>query len=160
MKFQIREITPADNSTVKEIIRQVMAVFDCIGEGYSSSDPEVEAMSEYYLPPRAAYYVVEVNGVVLGCGGIAPLEGGDEATCELRKMYFLPALRGAGIGHALLQRCLKEARNMGYNYCYLETMQGMTAARKLYSRAGFKSLQQTMGDTGHSYCEMWMGMKL
>ncbi len=160
MNFQIREITAADNAAVKEIIRQVMAVFDCIGEGYSSSDPEVEAMSEHYQPPQAAYYVVEVDGVVLGCGGIAPLEGGDKATCELRKMYFLPALRGAGVGRVLLQHCLSEARNMGYNYCYLETMQDMSAARKLYSRAGFKTLQQTMGATGHGYCEMWMGMKL
>lgn len=160
MEFQIRKIRAKDNAVVTEIIRKVMAVFDCIGDGYSSSDPEVEAMSEYYHPPLAAYYVVEVDGVVLGCGGIAPLEGGDKAICELRKMYFLPELRGAGIGHALLQHCLNEARKMGYNYCYLETMEGMSAARKLYSRAGFQDLQQTMGDTGHSYCEMWMGMEL
>ena len=160
MKYRVRKINPDDNAVVAEIIREVMAVYNCIGDGYSSADPEVAAMSDYYRPPRAAYYVVEVDGLVLGCGGIAPLEGGDKDTCELRKMYFLPKLRGAGIGHVLLQHCLDEARKMGYSRCYLETMEDMKSARKLYSRAGFKDLQQTMGDTGHSYCEMWMVLEL
>ena len=160
MNYLIRKIKAEDNAAVTTIIRTVMAAFDCIGEGYSSSDPEVDAMSEYYRPPRSAYYVVEVDAVVLGCAGIAPLEGGDRNTCELRKMYFLPELRGAGIGHVLLQHCLAEARAMGYKYCYLETMEGMNAARKLYYRAGFRNLPQAKGDTGHGYCEVWMGMKL
>ncbi len=160
MEFLIREIEPRDNPVVTEIIRNVMAVFNCIGDGYSSADPEVDAMSEYYHPPLAAFYVVEVAGKVLGCAGIAPLEGGDNRICELRKMYFLPELRSTGAGHALLQHCLLAARTMGYKYCYLETMQDMLAARKLYYRAGFADLSQPMGQTGHGYCEMWLGMEL
>ena len=41
------------------------------------------------------------DGRVVGGGGIAPLAGGDPDVCELRKMYFLPSLRGLGAGMAL-----------------------------------------------------------
>lgn len=160
MTYSIRKIQPADNLKVKEIIESVMTDFGCVGCGYSIDDPEVAAMSEHYQPPTAAFYVIELNGVILGCGGIAQLEGGQSHIAELRKMYFLPELRKLGAGSALLKLCLKESRSMGYRYIYLETMDNMAAARKLYRRFGFEDLKQPLGDTGHGSCNSWMGMEL
>ena len=37
------------------------------------------------------------SDAVVGGAGYAPLTGGDPGTCELRKMYFFPELRGLGI---------------------------------------------------------------
>jgi putative acetyltransferase len=88
------------------IIRKVMPEFGATGCGFAINDPEVDWMSRAYAQPRCAYFVVEDAGVVLGGGGIAPLEGGDVATCELRKMYFLPQARGHGAGAAMMERCL------------------------------------------------------
>ena len=73
--------------------------------------------------------------------------------CELRKMYFLPELRGRGAGDALMQRCLDAARTLGYRQCYLETLTGMDAAQKLYGRHGFKPVCSAMGRTGHFSCD-------
>ena len=90
---------------------------------------------------------------MLGGGGVAPLEGGDPSVCELRKMYFLPQLRGSGAGTALMTKCLDAARGFGFERCYLETLCGMNAARKLYERSGFARIAASMGATGHGGCD-------
>lgn len=148
----IRPIRPEDDAAVAAIIREVMASFGATGPGYSSSDPEVDAMSAAYDGARAAYFVLEEDGRVVGCGGIAPLAGADADVCELRKMYLLPVARGRGLGRAMLQRCLDAARGRGYRRCYLETLSAMDAAQALYAKAGFRRLAGPLGATGHSGC--------
>lgn len=159
-KLQIRPIEENDNAVVADIIRLVMTEFQAVGCGYSINDSEVDDMYTAYAPEGSEFYVVELNGRVLGCGGFAPLTGGDKVTCELRKMYFCAELRGRGVGAALLNICLEEAANAGYQHCYLETMEGMEQARRLYGKHGFKYLDQPMGDTGHTSCGTWMSRDL
>lgn len=158
--LQIRLIEPGDNGAVAGIIRLVMTEFNAVGCGYSISDAEVDDMFTAYSTGNSAFYVVTLNDKLLGCGGFGRLKGAGPETCELRKMYFKSELRGLGVGTKLLQICLQEARNMGYQRCYLETMGGMKQAQRLYGKHGFKVLDQPMGDTGHSSCETWMARDL
>jgi len=150
--MQIRSIEARDDARIAEIIRTVMPEFGATGCGFAINDPEVDWMSRAYSRPRCAYFVVEDGNEVLGGGGIAPLDGGEDDTCELRKMYFLPQARGRGAGAAMMQRCLDAARNLGFRRCYLETLSGMDAAMKLYERSGFRRIDAPMGDTGHGGC--------
>jgi len=152
-EFLIRPIEARDNTAVASIIRSVMPEFGADGPGFAIHDAEVDAMQEAYARPRSAYFVVERDGVVLGGGGVAPLEGGDADVCELRKMYFLPQARGIGAGSAMIQRCLDAARAHGFRRCYLETLSGMDAAQTLYRRHGFTTLASPMGGTGHFSCD-------
>ena len=85
-------------------------------------------------------------------GGIAPLQGEESGTCELRKMYFLPELRGFGAGGELISLCLEHARRLGYKRCYLETLTGMDSAQKLYEKHGFERIPSALGRTGHFGC--------
>lgn len=150
--FAIRSIEPGDDAAVASVIRAVMPEFGAVGDGFAINDPEVDWMCRAYRAPRAAYFVVERDGAIQGGGGVAPLVGGDAATCELRKMYFLPALRGLGAGKALMARCLDAARDFGYARCYLETLGGMDAAMRLYERSGFRRIPARLGATGHGGC--------
>lgn len=157
MAVVLRPIQARDDAAIATIIRTVMPEFGATGCGFAINDPEVDWMSRAYAQPRSAYFVVEEcdaqgDAVVLGGGGIAPLTGGDAATCELRKMYFLPEARGRGIGAALMTRCLDAARDTGFRQCYLETLAGMDAAMKLYARSGFQRIDAALGDTGHGGC--------
>jgi len=154
--FAIRPIQRSDNAAVAAIIRDVMTEFGAVGCGFSINDPEVADMYAAYRAPGHAYFVVTTGGAVLGCGGVAPLSGGEPGTCELRKMYFLPQLRGRGAGAALMRRCLDAATAAGYRRCYLETTTGMKQARRLYQRFGFAELDQPLGNTGHTGCGSWM----
>jgi len=153
--FRIRPIESRDNAAIAAIIRAVMPEFNAVGEGFAINDPEVDWMQRIYSLPRSAYFVVEVAGKVLGGAGVAPLAGGEDHICELRKMYFLPALRGIGAGSAILTRCLETARGFGYTRCYLETLRGMNAAMKLYERNGFVRIDRPMGETGHRGCNTY-----
>lgn len=157
---QIRLICAQDNPAVAELIRAVMAEFGAVGEGFSVQDPEVDHMFEAYQGPLERFWVVELGSDVLGCGGFAPLCGGPEDTCELRKMYFMPQLRGLGAGAQLMQLCLNEAASLGYRRMYLETIASMSKARVLYQRSGFHLLESPMGNTGHTACNSWMARSL
>jgi putative acetyltransferase len=151
----LRPIRPEDDAAVAAIIRAVMTDFACTGPGYAIHDTEVDTMSQVYRPPRAAYYVVETDGRVIGGGGFGPLAGCDTDTCELRKMYFLPEARGRGLGRALLERCLGSARESGFRRMYLETTARMTEARALYEKLRFTRLPGPLGATGHHGCDAW-----
>ena len=43
---------------------------------------------------------------------------------------------------------------------YLETLAGMTVARKLYESLGFKQVHAPMGCTGHGGCDTWYAREL
>jgi putative acetyltransferase len=152
-EYAIRPIEARDDAAVAAIIRRVMPEFGAGGPGFAIHDPEVDAMSAAYAAPGHRYFVVELDGRVAGGGGIAPLAGGDADTCELRKMYFLPELRGRGAGRALMARCLAFAREAGFRRYYLETLTGMDAAEKLYRATGFAEIPGPLGATGHFGCD-------
>ena len=156
----IRPITLQDNAQVARIIRQVMTEFSCVGSGFSIEDPEVDDMYHAYQGPKAAFYVIEYEGEEKGCGGFAPLAGGASDTCELKKMYFLEALRGHGMGSQLVDHCLAEARRRGFRKMYLETVERMTAANHLYRKKGFQLLSGAQGATGHSGCDSFYELLL
>lgn len=158
-RFILRPSIPDDDAAIAGIIRSVMPEFGADGPGFAIHDEEVMAMNAAYARPGAVYFVIERDGVVMGGGGIAPLDG-EPGTCELRKMYFRPALRGLGAGTALMGRCLHAARLLGYQHCYLETLTGMDAAQALYERAGFEQIDAPMGATGHFGCNRFYRREL
>jgi putative acetyltransferase len=150
--FIIRPIMLQDNAAIAAIIRRVMPEFGADGPGFAIHDAEVDDMAGAYAHAGCAYFVVEREGQVCGGGGIAPLDDPEPGICELRKMYFLPELRGLGAGKALIGQCLDTARALGYRRCYLETLTGMDAAQKLYEAQGFARIPKALGNTGHFGC--------
>lgn len=152
MSYTIRPIRAADDAAMAAIIRRVMPEFGADGPGFAIHDPEVDSMSQAYADAGLRYFVVERDGRVEGGAGIAPLTGSDGKICELRKMYFLPSLRGLGAGSAMMRQCLSFAREAGYAQCYLETLTGMNQAQALYEHTGFRRIPGALGATGHFAC--------
>ncbi len=159
-EFTIRPIRRSDDPEVAALIRTVMPEFGADGSGFAIHDPEVDAMSKAYRRRRAGYFVVERSGEVLGAGGYAHLQEADDDFCELRKMYFLPELRGLGLGARLLDLVLERATRDGYRECYVETLDRMHQARRLYEAKGFRRLDARKGATGHFGCDVWYAKDL
>jgi putative acetyltransferase len=155
----VRSIKPADNPQVAAVIRKVMPEFGASGQGFAIHDKEVDNMFESYSN-RAAYFVCDESGKILGGGGVAQLLGGEPNICELKKMYFLPEGRGLGLGQKVLEACLNAARDLGFEYCYLETFNTMRDAMKLYEKNDFKVIDGPMGSTGHFACDVFYLRKL
>lgn len=160
MNAIIRQVTAADNTAVASIIRTVMPEFGAGGEGFAIHDAEVDNIHAAFSQPRTAYFVCELDGKVVGGGGVAPLLGGDANTCELKKMYFLPEGRGKGLGRKMVERCLKAAKDIGFEYCYLETFNTMKDAMVLYEKMGFEKIPGACGSTGHFGCDTFYRLRL
>ena len=152
----IREITLNDNKQVAKLIRKVLEDIGVPKVGTAYADKTLDAMFEAYDKPKATYFVVEENDVIIGCAGVAPLDNYKGNVCELQKMYFLEEARGRGIGTRMIQVCLDTAKTYGFEKCYLETMPYMKAAQELYKKNGFEYIKERMGDTGHYSCPVWM----
>ena len=99
-------------------------------------DADLQDIEENYLKRGGAFEVIEdQEGRLLGTVGLYPL---DDETCELRKMYFAPEIRGRGMGLRLLERTVENARRLGFKKITLETLSVLKQAIKLYTRFGFK----------------------
>lgn len=152
--MKIRPIEHNDNPQVAQVIKTVMTEYGCVGAGYSIEDPEVEEMWAAYDNERCAFFVIaDESEKIWGCAGIAPLAGGSADTCELKKMYFYSAVRGRGLGKEMMELCLESAKKIGYKKCYLETVERMAKANKLYAQFGFNKLTKQEGCTGHGGCD-------
>jgi len=60
-----------------------------------------------------------------------------EAGARVRWFVVEPGLHGSGTGRRLFEKLLQFAEITGQRFLYLWTFEGLTAARKLYDRAGF-----------------------
>jgi ribosomal protein S18 acetylase RimI-like enzyme len=108
---------------------------------YSEPTPGVERLTEIV---RAMFEAGEVTVLLAGEGpdGLAVLRfrtaiwtGAPEA--HLQELYVVPELRGQGIGRALLEAAMTAAREAGATGIDLNTGETDTAARALYTSAGF-----------------------
>lgn len=70
-------------------------------------------------------------------------------------MYFLPEVRGMGLGSRLLEFILEKAKQDNYKQCYLETMYFMSKANALYQKFSFKKLDKPLIDTRHTWTTNW-----
>jgi len=160
-EFNLKQASAEHDAAVAQLIRTVMPEFGACGSGFAINDPDVDYMSVAYRQARHRYLVVcNERDEVVGGGGIAPLAGADPSICELRKMYFLPEVRGRGVGSKLMNELLQFARQNKFTTCYLETLTSMQAAQELYRKFGFARLDQPLGQTGHSGCDQWYSLNL
>ncbi|HAQ18322.1 MAG TPA: GNAT family N-acetyltransferase [Prolixibacteraceae bacterium] len=156
----IRKIQPSDNPDLALIVRNTLSEFGAANPGTVYFDPTTDALFELFQTPKAAYFVAETHSKILGGGGIYPTEGLPEDTCELVKMYLLPEARGIGLGRCLIEHCLETAISNGFQQVYLETLDELHLALKIYHKFGFEYLKAPMGNSKHFGCGLWMLKKL
>src|ERR1043166_2413222 len=130
----IREATNEDRDAVINLIAGVLAEFH-LPFDLGSKDADLADIETMYLKAGGVFEViVDKSGRLLGTYGLFPL---NDNACELRKMYFLPEIRGIGLGREILARAVDHARRLGFKTIVLETITVLQRAIRLYTRFGF-----------------------
>ena len=94
-------------------------------------------------PAREKCWIAEIDGEPVGSVFIVK-EKDDVA--RLRLLIVDPKARGLGIGHKLVEECIRFSREAGYKKITLWTHAVLKAARVIYQQAGFKVTEQWVHD--------------
>ena len=106
---------------------------------FQNFDQELAELPGAYTPPDGRLLFALHGNKIAGC--IALRKIGDEA-CEMKRLYVRPEFRGKRIGRALVERLIREAREIGYMRMRLDTLPAkMDEAIALYRSLGFREIE-------------------
>jgi putative acetyltransferase len=154
--ISVRKIQFSDNALIALIIRKCLEEFGANKPGTVYYDESTDHLFELFSINRSVYFIAEIDGEVVGGGGIFPSDGLDPDTCELVKMYLKPEVRHMGLGAKIISSCITFAKENDFKKVYLESMPELTRAISVYEKFGFKYLNNPLGNTGHHGCSVWM----
>jgi putative acetyltransferase len=96
---------------------------------------ELATLPGAYAPPRGRLLLAGPQSNPTGCIALRPLS--EPGIGEVKRLYVRPAARGTGLGEALVQALMHDARAIGYRELKLDTLDRMSDALRLYGRLGF-----------------------
>ena len=105
---------------------------------FQNFDKELADLPGDYAPPAGRLLLAEYEGQLAGCVALHKLE---DDICEMKRLYLRPQFRGKGLGRALADRIIAEAREIGYQRMRLDTVEpAMKDAVAMYQRIGFREI--------------------
>jgi len=161
MALTLREARPGDRDAI-------VAVTLSAYQEYATQVPFWPTYRENILatlatPEPATQLVADLDGTLVGTVLLypaspagAPAAPGQGRWPEVRLLAVAPSARGKGVAHALMQECVRRAREAKSDALTLHTMSAMQAALRLYTRMGFQpapdlNFQPIPGFTVHGY---------
>ncbi|WP_091230829.1 ribosomal protein S18-alanine N-acetyltransferase [Microbacterium sp. 3J1] len=97
-----------------------------------------ELMAAELESPHGRYLVDEVEGTIIGYGGVRALQGGADA--DIQTIALDAVHRGSGRGRALLRALLDAAEERGAQEVFLEVRADNPSAEGLYLSEGFEEI--------------------
>ncbi len=128
---------PRDLNDVRKLFLEYAASLS-MGLEFQNFESEVAALPDKYEPPNGQLLLAWSNNEAVGCVAFRPL---DPETCEMKRLYVQPELRGTGLGRRLAERICKEARAAEYSRICLDTLPTMAKAIRLYTDLGFEPIE-------------------
>lgn len=150
----IMEKTMINSSTITfkmvdsdELIEQTRKIFREYQESietdlcFQKFEEELASLPGKYSLPQGRLYLTFIDDEIVGCVALRPME---DKNCEMKRLYVRPEYRGIGLGRILAEKIINDAKEIGYKKMFLDTLDTMTFAVKLYNKLGFQD--------SHEYC--------
>jgi GNAT superfamily N-acetyltransferase len=134
--------TRRDHDAVVALVRDTLTEYGFAFQ-IGGVEKDLAEIAGRYSGARGGFWVAEEGGVVVGSVAIRPKEG---TTCELKRLYLRPNMRGSGLGQKLYEHAEAFARAAGYERIWLDSSRRFTRAHKLYERNGFVLVEQIDND--------------
>jgi L-amino acid N-acyltransferase YncA len=132
---KIRRATAADSATIWKIFQAVVAPGDTYS--FAADMTERDAVA-YFLGPGITTFVGEDDGHVLGMYKLIPNRIGRGSHVANASFMVDPIAQGRGVGRALGEHCLDEARRQGYDAMQFNfVVSTNTAGVALWQKLGF-----------------------
>lgn len=159
--FSIRPFRPGDETGVVAAVR---AVYDEYGftwdeHGYCADLYDLEA---HYGGPGDGFWIAQTDAGIAGCGGLEtfPLVPGEPGTlvpgeglprlggtdCGLLRLYVHPDARRKGIGSALFETVIAEARRRERRALEIWSDKRLLDAHRLYEKRGARRVAERICD--------------
>lgn len=147
MEFRTARV---DDGTGQVLAQAMAAEIAVLYDGLDQNGADMPKAGPRELgPPGGGFWVGYVDDSPACCGGIKQLP--EPGTCEIKKMYVVPALRGRGVAHQLLAFLEGQARTRGYRVARLDTGEHQHDARHIYESSGYLAIGNFNGNPVATY---------
>jgi GNAT superfamily N-acetyltransferase len=138
---------------VTAMIDEMRKVYWDVGAGLDLNSPDMPKAGPAELGPPGGTFLV---GYRVGSAGDEAVCGGGikrlpDGTCEIKRMYVVPAARGQGVARALLHALEDAARGLGYTVARLDTGPRQPNAQGLYQSEGYVPIANFNGNPVATY---------
>jgi putative acetyltransferase len=105
---------------------------------FQGFEKELAELPGDYVPPEGRLLLARFEGQPAGCVALHKLA---PEICEMKRLYVRPQFRSKGLGKALAERIINEARQIGYKKLRLDTVEPvMRVAVAMYRTLGFREI--------------------
>jgi GNAT superfamily N-acetyltransferase len=130
------QISPASGADI-ELVRDLWREYwksEALAPDFQGFAEELRTLPGRYAEPAGRLLLARVDARTAGTTALRPLS---RTACEAKRLYVRRDFRGQGIGEALVDRIIQEARIAGYEEMFADSLPSMRAAMRIYHRLGF-----------------------
>lgn len=135
--YHVRPWQSRDRQPVAFLINQVLTEHG-LGWDPIGADIDVIEVEKYY--EQGQFWILEYADSLVGTGAYYARS---PQMVEIRKMYFVPSIRGLGLGSLLLTALEQDAYQRGYEEAWVETSTLLPRAIRLYEGAGYERVLES-----------------
>jgi putative acetyltransferase len=152
MSVQIKIVPVAGAEALAAARELLQEYWDSFGftPCFQNFSAELAGLPGDYAPPRGRLAIGRVDGRPAGCVAMRPV---DERRAEAKRLYLRQEFRGLGLGRALIEWLIAEARAEGYAELIGDSLPVMRDAIALYDRIGFERTEPA-GQDGIIYLRL------
>jgi ribosomal protein S18 acetylase RimI-like enzyme len=151
--LEIRPAVSADEIEMARLLFREYADGLDVDLSFQNFDEELATLPGGYASPDGRLMLAWDGAESAGCVALRRFA---EGVGEMKRLYVRPAWRGTGLGRALAEAVIAEARAAGYATLRLDTLPAMTTAQRLYRALGFREITAYRANPihGSSYMEL------